>query len=118
VVLLFRGCEYKLRNRLVEPPYGVRTFVCESDVVPEPYASCAEFFDFGPGCKVRRVFAADDPNVVLYWMSIWDSLYFRVEIDLEDELLKRDQRSSRVEGIDLGENRKAMRIPPYLRNLP
>jgi transposase len=29
-------------------------------------------------CKVRRVFATEDPNVVLYWMSIWDSLHFRV----------------------------------------
>jgi hypothetical protein len=110
-----RGCEYKLRDRLVEPPYSVRTSVCDSDVVPEPYASCAKFFDFGPGCKVRRVFATEDPNVVLHWMSIWDSLHFRVEIDLEDELRKLDQRSFRVEGMDRPENLRAMRIPPYLR---
>lgn len=113
-----RGCEYKLSGRLVEIPYGIRTFISGSDVVPEPYASSAEFFDFGPGCNIRRVFATEDANVVLYWISIWGTLYLDARIDLEDELHKAEQRFSRVEGIAPQEDRGTMRVSPYLRNQP
>ena len=115
---IVRGCEYKLKNRIVEPPYGIRTFVSESAIVAEPYASFAKSFDFGPGCNVRRLFATENPNVGLYWISIWGSLHFNARIDLEDELRFLDQRSSRVEGIVPQENRVAMHIPLYLRKQP
>ena len=52
---------------------------------------------------------------MLYWMSIWDSLHFRVDIDLEDELRKLDQRSSGIEGMNRRDTLRAMQIPPYLR---
>jgi hypothetical protein len=115
---IVRGCEYKLRERLVEKPYGISTFVDASGFVPEPYASHAQFLDFGPGCSVRRVFAAEDPNMVLYWISVWGTLYLSARIGLEDELPKLDQRASRAEGIVPNENSKTMRISSYLRNQP
>jgi hypothetical protein len=115
---IVRGCEYKLKDRFVEPPYGIRTFVSESGIVPEPYASYSKSYDFGPGCNVQRVFATEDPNVVLYWVTVWGTLYFTVRIDLEDDLCTLDQRSRKIEGIDPQELRAGMRIPSYLLRLP
>jgi hypothetical protein len=112
---IVRGCEYKLKARFVETPYGMRIFVSPSDIVPEPYASASQVFDFGPGCRIRRLFAKEDPNVVLYWISIWNTLHLNIKIDLEDELIKMDEKSSRVQGIS-GANWKAMQISTYLRN--
>jgi len=113
---IVRGCEYKLKDRFVESPYGMRIFVSPSDFVPEPYASCSQVFEFGPGCSVRRLFAKEDRNIVLYWISIWDTLNLNVKIDLEGDLMKHDQRSSRVEGLPDAMNRKAMQISTYLRS--
>lgn len=73
-------------------------------------------FEFGPGCSVRRLFAKEDPNIVLYWITIWDTLNLNVKLDLETELMKDDQRSSRVEGLPDAMNRKAMQISSYLRS--
>ena len=112
-----RGCEYKLKNRFIAPPYGLRTYVEESDVVPEPLASAIRVFDFGPGCKIQRLFATEDHNVVLYWITLWRSLCLHVRIDLEVELLKVDQRSRRCEGIAPSESRRMMTISPYLRSV-
>ncbi len=104
-----RGCEHKLKGRFLEKPYGIRTAVTDSAVVPELFARAAKVYDFGPGCKIRRVFATEDPNVVIYWISIWDALCFTVKIDLEEEL---PERRMEVEGIT---PQAAMRISPYLR---
>jgi hypothetical protein len=112
---IVRGCEYKIKGRLVESPYGIRTFVSESDEIQEPYASFVEAFDFGPGCSVRRVFAAEDHNVVIYWISIWGTLNLTARIDLEPELKKLDQRSSRVAGL-FPEEHRTMQISSYLRS--
>jgi hypothetical protein len=113
-----RGCEYKYKNRqrLVTPPYGIRTFVNESALLPEPFASASTILDFGPGCKIRRVFTTEDPQVVLYWISIWNALHLHVRIDLETELLKVDQRVQKCEGIIPPKNR-GMLISPHLRNV-
>lgn len=100
----------------MESPYGMRIFVSPSDFVPEPYASSSQVFEFGPGCSVRRLFAREDPNVVLYWISIWGTLNLNVKIDLEGDLMKDDQRSSRVEGLPDATNGKAMQISSYLRS--
>ncbi len=113
---IVRGCEYKIRDRLVEPPYGMRIFVSPSDFVPEPYASASRVFEFGPGCSFRRLFAREDLNVVLYWISVWNTLHFNVKIDLEDELMQADQRASRVQGMPGDLNGRAMQISGYLRN--
>jgi len=111
---IIRGCEYKLKGRFVEAPYGMRIFVSPTDFVPEPYASASQSYELGPGCNIRRIFAIEDPNVVLYWISIWNTLNFNVKIDLETELA--DQRSSRVEGMASVTDLKAMQISSYLRN--
>jgi predicted DNA binding CopG/RHH family protein len=115
---IVRGCEYKVKGRFIEDPYGIRTFIDDSDFVPEPYASHIERFDFGPGCNVRRLFATEDPNVVIYWISVWNTLHLHARVDLEDELRQRDQKSSRVKGITPNEDSKVMRISPYLRDQP
>jgi len=63
-----------------------------------------------------ELFAREDPNVVLYWISVWHTLHFNVKIDLEDELMQADQRSSRVQGMPAELNRRAMQISASLRN--
>lgn len=84
--------------------------------MPEPFASFVKVFDFGPGCKIRRVFTTEDAKVVRYWMSLWGTLHFAVKIDLEDYLLNIDPKSLRCEGIVLPGGR-AMQISPYLRTV-
>jgi len=54
--------------------------------------------------------------VVLYWISVWNTLHFNVKIDLEDELMQADQRASRVQGMPGDLNGRAMQISRYLRN--
>jgi hypothetical protein len=112
-----RGCEYKYkdRKRFVEPPYGIRTFVCDTDLIPEPFASASKLIDFGPGCKIRRVFFTEDPNVVWYWISIWNTLWLHVRIEHEDELLKTEPHFRKCEGIIPREDRR-MDVPLYLRH--
>jgi len=111
-----RGCEYKLRDRFIENPYGIRTFVSGSDFMPLPLALHAETFNFGPGCIVRRVFGAEDPGVVRYGISVWNSLHLHVSIDLEDVLGNADKKSATVAGLAPRDVPRAMQIPPYLRD--
>jgi hypothetical protein len=113
---IVRGCEYNLAGRYVELPYGVRTFIRDTADVPEPFASFGQILDFGPGFRIIRVFATEDPSVVRYWMSLWGTLHLTVFIDLEDHLLTIDPISRRCEGIVPPENR-GMQISPYLRNV-
>lgn len=113
---IVRGCEYKLKGRYLEEPYGIRIFLSEAHFLPQPYAAAAQHLDFGPGCNISRVFATEDPKVVLYWLSLWNTLHFNVKIDVEDELKRVDEKSSRVQGILPEENWRAMRIADYLRN--
>jgi hypothetical protein len=112
-----RGCEFKLKGRLVAEPYGLRTSIEESDVIPEPWASAIKRYDFGPGCKIQRLFAREDHNVVLYWISLWGSLCLHVKIDYESELRKADAQARRPQGIASSENHRLMAIPPYLRTV-
>ena len=54
-----RGCEFRYRNRrrLVMPPYAVGVAIQQSAEVQEPFSCTAgRVIDFGPGCRVRRVF--------------------------------------------------------------
>lgn len=114
-----RVCEHKLNGQLVEPPYGIRTSVDTSGgVLPDALLPFAKVFDFGPGLRIARLSAVDDPLFVRYWISIWDTLHLRVYIDLEDSLRAFDTETSKVEGILPAENRPAMRISDYLREMP
>jgi len=110
-----RGCEYKLRRRFLGAPYGIRTSVMESGEVSEPYASRSEEFKFGPGCSIRRLFAIEDPNIVLYWISVWSALHLHATIDLEDDLKSEDNRRRKTEGLQPDESTAVMRISSYLR---
>jgi len=113
-----RVCEHKIRGRYVEGPYGVRISVdTAGGIVPAPLAPFAKVFDFGPGFKVTRLYPIEDPLIVRYWISIWDTLHLRAYIDLEEELRSLDVECSRVEGLMLGDDQRSMRISPYLRNM-
>lgn len=98
------------------PPYGIRTLVMESDSVPEPFASACRILDFGPGCKIRRLFFTEDPATVWYFISIWNTLHMHVRIELETELLRADPQFRKCEGIVPAKNRR-MEISTYLRNV-
>lgn len=110
-----RGCEYKLRSKkFIEPPYAVRTRVSGLDIDSQ-FLSHRTVIDFGPGCQVIRIFAADDENVVKYRILIWGTLCLHVFLDHEDYFRSGyDPKMEPIEGLS-AENRKAMRIPPYLR---
>jgi hypothetical protein len=112
---IVRGCEYKLRRRFLEAPYGIRTFVMETGEVPEAYAAKSEVFEFGPGCSVRRLIAIEDPNIVLYWISVWSALHLHATIDLKDELKSKDSSRQRPEGLEPDESTPVMQISPSLR---
>jgi hypothetical protein len=110
-----RGCEYKLKNKkFVEPPYVVKTLVSQPDIDPQ-FMSHRKVNDFGPGCQVVRIFATDDENVIQYRILIWGKLCFQVFLDYEDYFRSEfDPKMKPVEGIS-PKDRKAMRIPLYLR---
>jgi len=112
-----RVCGHKIEARFVESPYGVGTAVdLAGGIVPEPLAPFSKFFDFGPGFKVTRLSPIEDPLIVRYWISIWDTLHLRIYIDLLDDLRAIGAETSGVTGL-APENLRAMRIPPYLRNM-
>lgn len=114
-----RVCEHKLDGRLVSSPYGIRTSVdTAGGLLPDVLLPFAKIFDFGPGLKIARLTAVDDPLFVRYWISIWDALHLRVYIDLQDSLRTFDTETSKVEGILPGEARPAMRVSDYLREMP
>ena len=102
----------------MESPYGAGTAVdLSGGIVPEPLAPFAKFFDFGPRFKVTRLSPIEDPLIVRYWISIWDTLHLRVYIDLLDDLPAIGaETSGGVTGL-VPENLRAMRISPYLRNM-
>lgn len=112
-----RGCEYcfKNRRRFVDAPYGVRVFIRDTPMVPEPFASHGHVIDLGPGCRIKRVFTIEDPNIVLYWISLWESLHLHVRIDNEQTLLKAEPRWRRFAGIT--QLSEAMLVSTYLRNI-
>lgn len=112
-----RGCEYKYKNRrrLIDRPYGVRTLIKNSGVLPKPFSAFGDVIDFGPGCKVVRASSPEhDPDAVGYWISIWRTLHFTVLIDHEAVLQRLDKKFPRFNGI-LPPSR-GMQVPQYLRS--
>ena len=112
-----RGCEYKYdkRKRLVEHPYGIRAFLKESDVMPNPDASASSVIDFGPGCKVRRLSLPEDPKTVWYWISIWNAIRLFVRIELKTQLAQSERFWAA--GRTIPEDHNRMTASPYLRNI-
>jgi hypothetical protein len=72
---ILRGCEYWLANgRIVEPPYELEVFI-PSETPEELIRHLAFGPDYlGPGCRIRRAVAVDDPNTAIYEILIWGTL--------------------------------------------
>jgi hypothetical protein len=113
-----RGCEFRYRNRrrLVMPPYAVGVAIQQSAEVQEPFGSAGRVIDFGPGCRVRRVFFTEDPATVWYFISVWNAVHFHVRIEREDALAEARLHYRNCDGILPPEGR-AMPVSTYLRTL-
>jgi hypothetical protein len=69
---ILRGCEYWLANgRIIEPPYEIRVFLPKE--MPQDVLRSLLSDYLGPGCRIRRAGAVDDPCVAMYEIVIWDS---------------------------------------------
>jgi hypothetical protein len=73
---IVRGCEFWLANgRIIEPPYELSVYL----VPREEISDLLRMFDqvgvtqLGPGFRVRRAGAIDDPLSAIYEITIWDS---------------------------------------------
>lgn len=81
---IVRGCEYWLANgRIVEPPYEVKVYFVYDADVPDVVRAFAPFgpVHLGPGLRVRRASAHDEPLTILYEIVLWDTLKFYAVID-------------------------------------
>lgn len=75
---IVRGCEYWLADgRIVEPPYGIEVFFPTE--TPEDVRKLMVAFALGrdylgPGLRIRRAGAQDDPLFALYELVMWDTV--------------------------------------------
>lgn len=75
---IVRGCEYWLSGgRIIEPPYDIEVFFPTE--TPEDVSKLMAAFALGPvflgpGLRIRRGGAQDDPLSVLYELVIWDTI--------------------------------------------
>jgi hypothetical protein len=71
---IVRGCEYKLgEERLIEKPYELSIHFAEEANISEVIKVFDHFstpVHLGPGFKVRRAVAHDEPKTVLYKIDI------------------------------------------------
>jgi TonB family protein len=89
-----RACEYKLRNRYVEPPYGLRTFIGHRDEIRAEFDG-EQLFDWGREFKVKCVRNDENPGDVAYWFLLWETLCLKVVISFESVLLELEPKFSR-----------------------
>jgi hypothetical protein len=78
---IVRGCEYVLAGRIIEEPYGIQIYFVHEHNVPEDLvrgleSPAAEDVHVGPGFRVVRVAAHDEPYTVAYEITLWGSAYF------------------------------------------
>ena len=78
---IVRGCEYRLAGRIIEKPYGIQIFFVHDHNVPDDLAralrsSGADRAHLGPGFSVIRVAAQDEPDAVVYKVTLWGTLAF------------------------------------------
>jgi hypothetical protein len=71
---IVRGCEYVLgKGRIIENPYAIGVHFAGEEKIGD----VIRLFDrlgavhLGPGFRVKRAIAHDDPNAVLYKIDIW-----------------------------------------------
>jgi|HubBroStandDraft_4_1064222.scaffolds.fasta_scaffold02650_4 hypothetical protein len=70
-----RGCEYWLANgRIIEPPYEIDVAFAR-ELPQDVLQSFAPFGPvyLGPGFRIRRAGAIDDPGVAMYEIVVWAS---------------------------------------------
>jgi hypothetical protein len=80
---IIRGCEYWFADgRIVEPPYEIKIFFAHQANIPDVVRTLNAFnaHHFGPGFRVRRGEAREDPLSAIYDVSIWDALTFYATI--------------------------------------
>jgi hypothetical protein len=72
---IVRGLEYHVVDRYVEPPYLLEVFFVNDEAATKLSSSFAPAsLHLGPGFRVQRASAQDDPRHVLYEIKIWDTL--------------------------------------------
>jgi hypothetical protein len=73
---IVRGCEYILaQERIVEPPYVEQIYFAKGSDVQNVLQIFRPFgtTHLGPGFRVTRAAAHDDPKSVMYKIDVWDS---------------------------------------------
>ncbi len=71
---IVRGCEYAVGNkRIIDPPYAVEIYFVREEDIRDVLMIFNAFgpVHVGPGFRVRRAVAHDDPNIVMYKIDIW-----------------------------------------------
>jgi TonB family protein len=89
-----RGCEYKLMNRYVEPPNGLRSFIGYRNEIREEFDG-EQLFYLVPGFKVKCVRNTENPGDVAYWFLLWDTVCLKVFISFESVLMELEPKFSR-----------------------
>jgi hypothetical protein len=80
---IVRGCEFWLANgRIIEPPYELSVYLVPKEEIPDVLNILERggVTELGPGFKIRRAGATDDPLSAIYEVTIWDSwtLYYGI----------------------------------------
>ena len=75
------GSEYALMKRIVDEPYDVRVYFVQDQNVPEVLVQAlqgpaAQSEHLGPGFRLLRIAPRDEPNTVIYKITIWDTFVF------------------------------------------
>jgi hypothetical protein len=80
---IVRGCEFWLAGgRVVEPPYEIEIIFAHAADIQDSLRAFAPFGSvyLGPGFRVRRAGANDDPNEAMYEIVLWNTLTFYASI--------------------------------------
>lgn len=73
---IIRGLEYHYRQRYVEEPYRLDIHFVDSADISEVEKLLTERLPdiYGPGFKVERLHTAEDPDTVLYRVTVWGTI--------------------------------------------
>jgi hypothetical protein len=72
---IVRGLEHCVADRYVEPPYVLDVhFINDEAAKSLAGLFCTPSSHLGPGFRVQRAAAQDDPRHVLYRIKIWDTM--------------------------------------------
>jgi hypothetical protein len=80
-----RGCEYVLGNRIIEKPYDLGIYFVHAHQVPDLVlrtfeGPSAKTTHLGPGFRVTRAAAHDEPNTVVYKIVVWGTIVFYASV--------------------------------------